>query len=62
MGGAVPSNLTEVALNDPLIRAEAAEALRSLINTIVLTPDAGVPDGLSAELQGELATIPGVGG
>ncbi len=49
-----------VALNDPLIRAEAAEALRSLINTIVLTPDAGVPDGISAELQGELATILGL--
>ena len=47
----------ESALNDPEIRAEAAEALRSLIEKVVLTPDAPSPDGLSALLHGELATI-----
>ena len=47
----------ETALNDPEIRAEASEALRSLIEKVVLTPDAESPDGLSALLHGELATI-----
>jgi hypothetical protein len=47
----------ETALNDPEIRAEASEALRSLIEKVVLTPDVQSPDGLSAVLHGELATI-----
>ena len=47
----------EESLNAPEIRLEAAEALRSLISRIVLTPDATAPDGLVAELHGDLATI-----
>ena len=47
----------EASLNAPEIRLEAAEALRSLISRIVLTPDAAAPDGLAAELHGDLATI-----
>ena len=47
----------EESLNAPEIRMEAAEALRSLISRIVLTPDASAPDGVAAELHGDLATI-----
>ena len=47
----------EAALNDPEVRMEASEALRSLIEKVVLTPDADVPDGLAAELHGDLAMI-----
>ncbi len=47
----------EVALNNPLVRAEAAEALRMLIEKIVLVPDKAAADGLQATLHGELATI-----
>ncbi len=47
----------EASLNAPAIRTEAAEALRSLIERVVLTPDADAPDGLQAELHGALATI-----
>ena len=47
----------EASLNAPEIRTEAAEALRSLIEKVVLTPDPGWPDGLRAELYGALATI-----
>jgi hypothetical protein len=48
---------SEASLNKDEIKAEAAEVLRLLIERVVLTPDAGAPDGLSAELHGELATI-----
>jgi len=47
----------EAALNDPEIRTEASEALRGLIARVVLTPDEGAPDGLRAELYGDLAEI-----
>ena len=47
----------ETALNDPAIRGEAAEALRSLIEEIVVLPDPSAPDGLGATLYGELATL-----
>ncbi|MCW3477931.1 hypothetical protein OL599_25675, partial [Rhodovastum sp. RN2-1] len=42
----------EVSLNAPEIRDEAAEALRSLIERVALTPDPTAPDGLAAELHG----------
>ena len=42
------------ALDDPAIREEAAEVLRSLIDKVVLTPTAG---RLAAELRGDLAAI-----
>jgi len=47
----------EEALNDESIKAEASEILRSLIDRIVLKPDAGSPDGIEAELHGDLAAI-----
>ena len=47
----------EASLNALDIRAEAAEALRSLIERVVLTPEASARDGLAAELHGALATI-----
>ena len=47
----------EVALNDEDIKDEAAELLRALIAYVVLTPSAEAPNGLAAELQGELAEI-----
>jgi hypothetical protein len=43
----------ELALNHDSIRAEAAEILRSLIDRVVLTPDA--LDSLDAQLDGVLA-------
>jgi site-specific DNA recombinase len=45
------------ALDDECIRLEASEALAALIEKVVLTPDDAAPDGLSAELFGDLATI-----
>jgi site-specific DNA recombinase len=47
----------EASLNAREIRAEAAEALRSLIERVVLTPDPTAADGLAAMLHAELATI-----
>ncbi len=47
----------QAALNYEAIRAEAAEILRKLIEKVVLTPDANAPDGLRAELYGDLAMI-----
>lgn len=47
----------EAALNADEIRTEAAEALRVLIDQVVLTPDPMAPDGLAAELRGDLAEI-----
>ena len=47
----------EAALNADDIRTEAAEALRTLIDQVVLTPDPMAPDGLAAELRGDLAEI-----
>jgi hypothetical protein len=48
----------EEALNDPATREDAAEALRSLIDEIRLTPVDGV---LAAELYGELGAIMAAG-
>ena len=47
----------EASLNDPAIKVQAADALRRLIDQIVLTPDAAALDGLAAELHGDLAMI-----
>jgi site-specific DNA recombinase len=47
----------EAALDAPDVRIEAAETLRRLIERVVLTPDPAAPDGLAAELHGDLATI-----
>ena len=47
----------EASLNAPEIRVEASEALRALIERVVLTPDTDEPDGLRAELYGDLAEI-----
>jgi hypothetical protein len=47
----------QASLAAPAIRVEAAEALRSMIARVVLTPDDDAPDRLRAELHGELATI-----
>jgi hypothetical protein len=47
----------QASLNVAEVKAEAAEALWQLIETVVLTPDASAPDGLAAVLHGELATI-----
>jgi len=47
----------EVALNDESIKAEAGEVLRSLIDCVVLTPVTNVPDGIEAQLHGDLAAI-----
>jgi site-specific DNA recombinase len=38
----------QASLNDEEIRAEAADILGKLIEKVVLTPDAGAPDGLAA--------------
>ena len=46
----------EVALNDPAIRDEAGDLLRSLINEITLRPRKG-ENGVDAVLHGDLATI-----
>jgi hypothetical protein len=47
----------ELALNDEVIKAEAADILRSLIERVVLTPSADASDGLDAQLYGELAGV-----
>ena len=47
----------QASINAPDIRAEATEALRSLIERVVLLPAPSAPDGLSAELHGDLAMI-----
>jgi site-specific DNA recombinase len=47
----------EIALNDDSIKAEAGEILRSLIDRVVLTPAANAPDGIDAQLHGDLAAI-----
>ena len=45
------------ALTDPAVQPEATEILRGLMERIVLTPDADEPDGLRAELHGDLAVL-----
>ena len=45
------------SLNDPMIRTEAAEVLRGMIEKVVLTPDRSAPDGLTCELHGSLAAV-----
>jgi site-specific DNA recombinase len=47
----------ELALNDDSIKAEASDILRSLIDKVVLSPAADAPNGLRAELHGDLASI-----
>ena len=47
----------EAALDAAEMRTEAAEALRQLIARVVLTPDPAAPDGLAADLHGDLAMI-----
>ena len=42
------------ALNETDVRSEAAEALRALIDKVVLTPS---EDGYTIDLQGDLARI-----
>jgi site-specific DNA recombinase len=45
------------ALNDPEARAQAADLLRGLIESVVLTPDPDAPNGHMIALQGELGAI-----
>ena len=47
----------ELALNDDSIKAEAGEILRSLIDRVVLTPAPDAPDGIDAQLHGDLAAV-----
>jgi site-specific DNA recombinase len=47
----------ESALNSPEIRTEAGDALRALIERVVLIPDEVAPDGLRVELYGDLPEI-----
>ena len=47
----------ELALNDDSIKAEAGDLLRSLIDRVVLTPAADAPDGIDAQLHGDLAAV-----
>jgi hypothetical protein len=47
----------EIALNDDSIKAEAGEILRSLIDRVVLSPVVDAPDGIDAQLHGDLAAI-----
>ena len=47
----------ETSLSAPDIKLEASEALRALIDQVMLTPDTASPDALRVELQGDLATI-----
>jgi site-specific DNA recombinase len=47
----------ELALNDDAIKAEAGEILCSLIDRVVLTPAAGSPDGIDAQLHGDFAAV-----
>ncbi len=48
------------SLNDPDLKTEAGELVRSLIDRIILTPDADAPNGHVIALQGELAGILGL--
>ena len=50
----------ELALNDDSIKAEAGEILRSLIARVLLTPTAEAPDGIDAQLHGDLAAVLGL--
>ena len=45
------------ALNDPLIKTEATELIRQLIDRVVMTPDPDAPDGMRMEVHGALAEI-----
>ncbi|PVA07470.1 resolvase, partial [Thalassorhabdomicrobium marinisediminis] len=45
------------SLNDPALKTEAGDLLRSLIDKIILTPDPDAPNGHRVALQGELAGI-----
>jgi DNA invertase Pin-like site-specific DNA recombinase len=47
----------ELALNDDSIKAEAGEILRSLIDRVVLMPATDAPDGIDAQLHGDLAAV-----
>jgi site-specific DNA recombinase len=47
----------EIALNDDSIKAEAGDILRTLIDRVVLTPTADAPDGIDAQLHGDLVAI-----
>jgi len=47
----------ELALNDDSIKAEAGEVLRSLIDRVVLMPATDAPDGIDAQLHGDLAAV-----
>ena len=49
----------EEALTPGDTRTEAAEILASLIEKVVVTPDSMAPDGLRAELHGDLAQLLG---
>ena len=51
----------ELALNDDSIKAEAGEILRSLIDRVVLTTTAEAPDGIDAQLHGDLAAVLALG-
>ena len=50
------ANLAD-ALNDEAIKPEAVELIRSLITRIDLVPDDAAPNGLRAEVHGDLAAI-----
>lgn len=56
MSGIYPSKVSNLAdaLNKPDVRGEAAEALRALIDHVVLTPSA---EGYDIDLHGDLAGI-----
>jgi len=47
----------QTALDQPDIRVEAMEVLRTLIERMVLTPNEATPNGSAIELFGDLATI-----
>jgi hypothetical protein len=47
----------EIALNDDSIKAEAGDILRTLIDRVVLTPATDAPDGIEAQLHGDLVAI-----
>jgi hypothetical protein len=48
----------EASLNAPEIRAEASDALRALIEPVVLTPDADAPDGQTTLLDRRSGQLP----
>jgi len=47
----------ELALSDPILREEAGDAIRALIDHIILLPDTFSPNGLKADLHGDLSLI-----